>query len=269
MSESAQALNVSLRHAYNRKLLNRQLHKFLRNKLSVFGMIIMLLILLSCIFYPIFTTLDYKAMDLSIGATLPCAGHLFGTDQLGRDLFLRCMVGGRYSIYIGVTSAVSSAIIGVIIGAVAGYFGGKVDSILIRITELFQTFPELVLNMVLAALLGRSMMNLIWQEKNARDVPADSSEYSDADHRLGHSQHSWLHSIRGQLVFSGTRRRRYNADLGQYYQRRNESQRADEHVVAVADSRSAADNLRAFGQFLWRWTQRSSRSTAGVRNGYE
>lgn len=161
MSESAQALNVSLRHAYNRKLLNRQLHKFLRNKLSVLGMIIMLLILLSCIFYPIFTTLDYKAMDLSMGATLPRAGHLFGSDQLGRDLFLRCMVGGRYSIFIGVTSAVSSALIGVIIGAVAGYFGGKVDSILIRITELFQTFPELVLNMVLAALLGRRMMNLI------------------------------------------------------------------------------------------------------------
>ena len=161
MSESAQALNVSLRHAYNRKLLNRQLHKFLRNKLSVLDMIIMLLILLSCIFYPIFTTLDYKAMDLSMGATLPRAGHLFGSDQLGRDLFLRCMVGGRYSIFIGVTSAVSSALIGVIIGAVAGYFGGKVDSILIRITELFQTFPELVLNMVLAALLGRSMMNLI------------------------------------------------------------------------------------------------------------
>ena len=110
MSESAQALNVSLRHAYNRKLLNRQLHKFLRNKLSVLGMIIMLLILLSCIFYPIFTTLDYKAMDLSMGATLPRAGHLFGSDQLGRDLFLRCMVGGRYSIFIGVTSAVSSAL---------------------------------------------------------------------------------------------------------------------------------------------------------------
>ncbi len=267
MSESAQALNVSLRHAYNRKLLNRQLHKFLRNKLSVLGMIIMLLILLSCIFYPIFTTLDYKAMDLSVGATLPRAGHLFGTDQLGRDLFLRCMVGGRYSIYIGVTSAVSSAIIGVIIGAVAGYFGGKVDSILIRITELFQTFPELVLNMVLAALLGRSMMNLIliftftgWMSM-ARLV---RNEFLSL-----RSQHSWLHSIRGQLVFSGTRRRRYNADLGQYYQRRNESQRADEHVVAVADSRSAADNLRAFGQFLWRWAQRSSRSTAGVRNGYE
>lgn len=109
MSESAQALNVSLRHAYNRKLLNRQLHKFLRNKLSVLGMIIMLLILLSCIFYPIFTTLDYKAMDLSMGATLPRAGHLFGTDQLGRDLFLRCMVGGRGLIKLRIVFTPSSA----------------------------------------------------------------------------------------------------------------------------------------------------------------
>ena len=71
------------------------------------------------------------------------------------------MMGGRYSIFIGVVSALGGAVIGVVLGAIGGYFGGKVDAFIIRVTELFQTFPSLVLNMILAAMLGRSMFNLI------------------------------------------------------------------------------------------------------------
>lgn len=161
MNESVQSLNSSLRRTYNRTLAKRQLNKFLRNKLSLIGTVIMAVILLLCIISPLFSAYDYKAIDLATGATAPTLQHLFGTDKLGRDLFLRTMVGGRYSIFIGLSSALGSAAIGIAIGAIAGYFGGKVDSLLIRITELFQTFPSLVLNLILAALLGRSMANLI------------------------------------------------------------------------------------------------------------
>lgn len=162
MSENSRTLGGTLRHSYRRDLLRKQMGKFKRNKLSVIGTSIMLIILLACVLYPIFSAYDYKAIDLATGATAPTAAHLFGTDKLGRDLFLRTMVGGRWSILIGVTSALASAVIGVVIGAVAGYFGGKVDSVLLRFTELFQTFPPLVLNMVLAALLGRSILNIIF-----------------------------------------------------------------------------------------------------------
>lgn len=161
MFEQTAAFSSSLRRDYNRKLIQRQLNKFLRNKLSVIGTTVMILILLACIIYPFFSPHDYKEINLSVGATAPSLQHLFGTDKLGRDLLVRTMIGGRYSIAIGLISAVCSAIIGVVIGATAGYFGGTIDSLLIRVTELFQTFPSLVLNMVLAAVLGRSIFNII------------------------------------------------------------------------------------------------------------
>ena len=161
MNEQTTAFSGSLRRTYNRKLIKRQLDKFLRNKLSVTGTAIMIVVLLVCIIYPFFSPHDYKEIHLAIGATAPSAQHLFGTDNLGRDLFVRTMIGGRYSITIGLLSALCSAAIGVAVGATAGYFGGKMDRLLLRATELFQTFPQLVLNMVLAAVLGRSIFNLI------------------------------------------------------------------------------------------------------------
>ena len=108
----------------------------------------MLIILLACIIYPFVASHDYKQIDLATGAVAPTGEHLFGTDRLGRDLFARCMMGGRYSIFIGVVSALGGAVIGVVLGAIGGYFGGKVDAFIIRVTELFQTFPSLVLNMI-------------------------------------------------------------------------------------------------------------------------
>ena len=80
---------------------------------------------------------------------------------MGRDIYARVIYGARASLTSTFGVVVLIFLVGSVVGVIAGYFGGKVDSILIRITELFQTFPELVLNMVLAALLGRSMMNLI------------------------------------------------------------------------------------------------------------
>ncbi len=161
MDQSVLKMQSSLRREYNRRLMKRQFNKFMENKLSVIGTAIMLVILLACIIYPFVAQYDYKEINLGLGATAPSGAHLFGTDRLGRDLFARCMMGGRYSIFIGVVSALGGAVIGVVLGAIGGYFGGKVDAFIIRVTELFQTFPSLVLNMILAAVLGRSMLNLI------------------------------------------------------------------------------------------------------------
>ena len=161
MEQSVRKMQTSLRREYNRRLMKRQFNKFMENKLSVIGTAIMLIILLACIIYPFVAAHDYKQIDLATGAVAPTGAHLFGTDRLGRDLFARCMMGGHYSIFIGVVSALGGAVIGVVLGAIGGYFGGKVDAFIIRVTELFQTFPSLVLNMILAAMLGRSMFNLI------------------------------------------------------------------------------------------------------------
>ena len=89
--------------------------------------------------------------------------NLFGTDTIGRDLFARVLVGGCYSILIGVLCAVMSSVIGAILGAIAGYFGGKMDTALIRISEIFQAFPQLVMVMMLVAIVNkRGLGNLLF-----------------------------------------------------------------------------------------------------------
>ena len=90
-------------------------------------------------------------------------GHPFGTDTIGRDLFARVLYGGCFSILIGVFCAVLSSVIGAILGAISGYFGGWVDKVIVRISEIFQAFPQLVLVMMLVAILNkRGLGNLLF-----------------------------------------------------------------------------------------------------------
>ena len=83
----------------------------------------------------------------------PSAEHLFGTDELGRDIFTRILYGGRVSLTVGLLSTFSSILIGVIVGALSGYFGGWLDSILMRVTDAFLTFPTLFVLILLGAFL--------------------------------------------------------------------------------------------------------------------
>jgi len=83
----------------------------------------------------------------------PSAEHWFGTDELGRDIFTRILYGGRVSLVVGLLSTFSSILIGVIVGALSGYFGGLLDSILMRVTDAFLTFPTLFVLILLGAFL--------------------------------------------------------------------------------------------------------------------
>ena len=142
-------------------LLKKNIRKFLRNKLAVLGLVIVVTMVVACVACAI-AGVDYATPDLANMKSSPGNGHLFGTDTIGRDLFARVMFGGCYSIFIGVFCSVVSGIIGAVLGAIAGYFGGKADMVLVRISELFQTFPQLVLVMMLAAILGtRGMVNIL------------------------------------------------------------------------------------------------------------
>lgn len=143
-------------------LFRRNIRKFEQNKLAVFGLIIIVIVTGACIIGKL-TGIDYATPVLPEMKKPPSAEHWFGTDTMGRDLFARVLVGGCYSIFIGVFCSVMSAIVGAGLGALAGYFGGKIDAVLVRISELFQTFPQTVLIMMLVAIIKqRGMQNLIF-----------------------------------------------------------------------------------------------------------
>lgn len=143
-------------------LLKKNVRKFLNNKLAVFGLVVVVIITLACIIGAIMGV-DYATPDLTNMKAAPEAGHIFGTDTIGRDLLARVLIGGCYSILIGVFCAVLSSVIGAALGAIAGYFGGWVDGVIVRISEIFQAFPQLVLVMMLVAILNqRGLGNLLF-----------------------------------------------------------------------------------------------------------
>ncbi len=142
-------------------LAKRSLQKFLSNKLAIVGLVIVLLMILSAVFAPLLASFDPNKIDMSKLNQAPGGDHIFGTDSTGRDLYSRLLYGGRISILIGITSALTTSIIGTIFGLIAGYFGGKIDVILIRISEILQSFPMIILVMVLVTILGPSVSNMI------------------------------------------------------------------------------------------------------------
>ncbi|MDD7388496.1 MAG: ABC transporter permease [Lachnospiraceae bacterium] len=143
-------------------LMKKNIRKFMNNRLALFGLIVIVVMTVACVAGAI-VGVDYNTPNPTILKQAPSSEHIFGTDTIGRDLFARVLYGGCYSILIGVFCSVLSSVIGAVLGAIAGYFGGKVDSLIIRISEIFQAFPQLVLVMMLVALMNkRGLGNLLF-----------------------------------------------------------------------------------------------------------
>lgn len=140
---------------------NRALRKLLNNRLAVFGGIVFLVILLACIFAPLITSYDPLAVDMKSILKAPSADHLFGTDKVGRDLFARVLYGGRLSILIGFGSALGCAAVGILVGCYSAYKGGWLDAIFVRLSEVFMSFPQLILCLMLVSILGQSAKNIV------------------------------------------------------------------------------------------------------------
>ncbi len=134
--------------------------RFFRHKLAVTGLILLVLITLMSVFYPLIgdssKAFDVNYASLNVG---PQKGNIMGTDALGRDVFMRLMLGGRVSLSVGFVSAICSALIGITLGGIAGFFGGKVDNIIMRFTDTMMCFPFLVICMVLVSILGAGLGN--------------------------------------------------------------------------------------------------------------
>ncbi len=140
---------------------NRALRKLLNNRLAIVGGIVFLIIILACILAPLFTAYSPKMVDMKSILRAPSSEHWFGTDKIGRDIFSRVLYGGRISIAIGFGSAVGCALVGVLLGCYSAYRGGLFDSIMVRVSELFMSVPQLILVLMLVAILGQSARNIV------------------------------------------------------------------------------------------------------------
>ncbi len=144
-----------------KSLFKKNLEKLLNNKLAVFGMIFFTIILLSSVFAPFLTSYSPDAINMQEIKQAPSMNHILGTDKLGRDVFARLLYGGRVSIAVGIIGSFFGALIGTMLGCVGGYFGGRLDNILVRISEVFLTFPNLILILVISSIIGQGVFNII------------------------------------------------------------------------------------------------------------
>ena len=130
--------------------------RFFANKLAVCALVLLCVIALATIFAPLLSGQSPTARNLLERKQWPSARHLFGTDELGRDLFVRVWTGGRGSIAIGIGGAAIVAVVGCLYGGLAAYFGGKVDMLMMRIVEVLSSVPHLLVVIMMSVVLESS-----------------------------------------------------------------------------------------------------------------
>lgn len=144
--------------------LQESLYLLARNRLSLFALILLCAIVLLALLAPWIVPYPQDIADeahIADKFLAPSGAHWFGTDELGRDVFSRVVYGGRVSLATAILTVGISLLIGIPLGAVAGTIGGKVDNIIMRITDIFLSFPPLLLAISLVAILGSSLTNAI------------------------------------------------------------------------------------------------------------
>ncbi len=134
--------------------LSHGLRRLMRNPLTVSGVVVIAVLLAVALFAPWIATHDPLAQDLAGALQPPGAAHWFGTDEFGRDIFSRLVHGARITLYIVALVTVVVGPIGLAVGVTSGYFGGWVDTAFMRVTDIFISFPSLVLALAFVAALG-------------------------------------------------------------------------------------------------------------------
>ncbi len=141
--------------------LGMTLRRLAKNKLALTGGIIFVLLCLAALFAPLIAPYGYEVTDPALKYAKPSLEHLFGCDQYGRDIFSRVIYGSRWSLTLGLSAAAISLVGGSLIGVAAGYFGGKVDAVVMRVIDVVQSIPNILLTIVLATALGNSFFNTV------------------------------------------------------------------------------------------------------------
>lgn len=128
--------------------------------MAMFCACVLILLALMAIFAPLLAPYDPTYQDYSAVLGGPCKAHPFGTDEFGRDILSRIIYGSRVSISIGIVAQIIASIVGVTLGSLAGYYGGWIDSLISRVMEIFQAFPDLIFAMAIMTFMGKGVLNL-------------------------------------------------------------------------------------------------------------
>lgn len=171
--------------------------RFRKHKLAMISLVVLTIEVLLVIFLPVALRLDPYTTDYeTYFGSPPSAGHILGTDDVGRDNFARFLYGGRVSLQVGIVSAVISLVIGVPLGLMAGYYRGVIEVVIMRLADIFMSFPSMVLILVLVSVLGPSIatvtivIGILGWPRFARTIYGNvlsvrESEYVEAARAIG------------------------------------------------------------------------------------
>ena len=181
-----------------RSLWSDARRRFFRNKAAVISLCVLTIICLACVIGPwvlphAFDSADWDAMSIPPSMV---NSHFWGTDDAGRDLLVRCMVGGRISLAVGVLATISSVTLGILWGAIAGFVGGKVDAFMMRIVDMMYAIPYLLIAILLVTILGREFYLVVltitvfsWMDMarvvRGQTLSLRSREYVEAARAIG------------------------------------------------------------------------------------
>ena len=132
-----------------------------KNSSAVIGLVVAAILVVVAVFAPLIAPYPYDRQDLLHARQAPSAQHIFGTDELGRDVFSRIVWGSRFSLSVGVLAVLMSTAVGMFFGAVAGFFGGLVDDIVMRFTDILQSIPGILLAIAISVVLGPGFFNTV------------------------------------------------------------------------------------------------------------
>ena len=131
--------------------------RFSRHRMAMLGFTVLMLEVLAVLVLPLVMELNPNGMDPMAFKAAPSARHWLGTDEIGRDVFSRVIYGTRMSLFIGITSTAISAVLGIVLGLLAGYYRGVLEMAVMRAVDVFQSFPTMMLMLVLSAIFGSSV----------------------------------------------------------------------------------------------------------------
>ena len=137
------------------------LKRLAKNKVAVGACLFLLFLIIIAILAPLIMPYGYEEMDYTALNVGPCKEHWFGTDALGRDIFSRLLYGSKYSLSLGILASMLSMFIAILFGSIAGYYGGMADNLILRICDVLQAIPGLLLAIVMSAVLGTGYFNTV------------------------------------------------------------------------------------------------------------